>query len=158
MTDASSPTPLSAFEFLLGHWEGEGVGGVPGGDDFAFAQELAFTLASADTLGYATRVWSIETNEHVASEAGFWRALPDHRVEIVASHSAGFVEVSLGSIAFTRVESTSDVVARTESGATVTAVKRLYGMVGEELMYAVDMATTQTPLAPRFSGRLRRVG
>jgi hypothetical protein len=158
VTDSTTPTPFAAFEFLLGDWEGEGVGGVPGEPDFAFAQESSYTRVRADTLSYTTRVWSIETNEHVASESGFWRALPEHKLEIVASHSGGFVEVSLGSIAFTRIESVSDVVARTEGGASVTAVKRLYGMVGEELMYAVDMATADSPLTPRFSGRLRRVG
>jgi hypothetical protein len=31
-------------------------------------------------------------------------------------------------------------------------------MVGEELMYAIDMATVDGPLSPRFSGRLRRIG
>jgi hypothetical protein len=158
VTDAATPSPLSAFEFLLGDWEGEGVGGVPGGPDFAFAQELTYTRVDDETLTYASRVWSIETNAHVASEAGYWRALPDHRLEIVASHSAGLVEVSIGSIAFTRIEAASDVVARTEAGSTVTAVRRLYGMVGEELMYAIDMATVDGPLSPRFSGRLRRIG
>ena len=156
MTDDALPPPLTAFEFLLGDWEGEGVGGVPGGDDFAFAQELTFSRVSADTLGYVTRIWSIETDEHVTSESGFWRALPDHRVEMVASHSGGFVEVSLGNIAFTRIESASDVVARTEAGAGVTAIRRLYGMVGDDLLYAVDMALTDSPMAPRYSGRLRR--
>ena len=158
VTDSTTPGPLAAFEFLLGDWEGEGVGGSPGAPDFAFAQESTFARVTEDTLRYSTRVWSIETAEHVSSESGFWRALPEHRLEIVASHSAGFVEVSLGSIAFTRVEAASDVVARTEGGTSVTAVKRLYGMVGEELMYAVDMATADSPLSPRFSGRLRRVG
>ena len=158
MTDADLPLPLAAFEFLVGGWEGEGVGGVPGGADYAFAHELTFSGVTDDTLSYVSRIWSIETGLHVASESGFWRALPEHRVEMVASHSGGFVEVSLGSIAFTRIESVSDVVARTASGSTVTAIKRLYGMVGEDLLYAVDMATADSPLTPRFSGRLRRVG
>ena len=158
MTEADLPSPLAAFEFLVGGWEGEGVGGVPDGEDYAFAQELTFSRVTDDTLSYVSRIWSIETGLHVTSESGFWRALPEHRVEMVASHSGGFVEVSLGSIAFTRIESGSDVVARTESGSTVTAVKRLYGMVGDDLLYAIDMATADSPLTPRFSGRLRRVG
>ena len=156
MTDEELPPPLSAFEFLVGAWEGEGVGGVPDGDDYAFAQEMTFSHVSDDSLGYVSRIWSIETGLHVTSEAGFWRALPEHRVEMVATHSGGFVEVSLGNIAFTRIESESDVVVRTESGATVTAVKRLYGMVGDDLLYAVDMALIDSPMAPRFSARLRR--
>jgi hypothetical protein len=157
VTDAALPSPLSAFEFLVGGWEGEGVGGVPNGDDYAFAQELTFSRVSEDTLGYVSRIWSFETDRHIASESGFWRALPEHRVEMVASHSGGFVEVSLGSIAFTRVEAASDVVARTEAGEAVTAIRRLYGMVGDDLLYAVDMALIDSPMAPRFSARLRRV-
>ena len=157
MTDSTIPSPLAAFEFLLGDWEGEGVGGVPGGEDFAFAQESTYARVDDETISFLTRIWSIETNAHVASESGYWRPRPDHKLDVVVSHSAGFVEVALGSIAFTRIESASDVVARTEAGSAVTAVRRLYGMVGEELMYAIDMATNDSPLAPRFSGRLRRV-
>jgi hypothetical protein len=150
------PSSLSPFAFLLGEWEGEGVGGAPGVDDFAFSQDLSFVRTAEATLGYTSRVTSIETGAHVASEAGYWRALDGNRVELVVSHSAGFVEVAYGTIAFTRIETASDLVARTAAGDVVATVRRLYGMVGEELMYAVDMAAEGLAPTPRFSGRLRR--
>jgi hypothetical protein len=150
------PSSLSPFAFLVGDWEGEGVGGAPGVDDFAFAQDLSFVRTADSTLGYTSRVTSIETGAHVASEAGYWRALDGNRVELVVSHSAGFVEVAYGTIAFTRIETASDLVARTAAGDVVATVRRLYGMVGEELMYAVDMAAEGVAPTPRFSARLRR--
>jgi hypothetical protein len=150
------PSALSPFAFLIGGWEGEGVGGAPAVDDFAFAQELSFVRTAAETLGYTSRVTSIETGAHVASEVGYWRALEGNRVEIVVSHSAGFVELAYGTIAFTRIEAASDVVARAATGAPIATVHRLYGMVGDELMYAVDMAAEGAALTPRFSARLRR--
>jgi len=152
---AELPVALSPFAFLIGEWEGEGVGGAPGVDDFAFAQELSFARTADASLAYSSRVWSIETGRHVAAESGYWRAIEGNKLELVVSHDAGFVEIALGSIAFTRIETTSDVVARTETGEAITAVHRLYGKVGDELMYAVDMAGPDAPLAPRFSARLR---
>ena len=158
MTELEIEGDLAHYGFLVGKWDGEGVGAAPGQPDFAFAQELAFTQVAPATLSYETRIWSIETGDFVAHEVGHWRALPDRQLEIVISHDAGYVEVSLGSVAFTKIETASDLVARTETGTPITAIKRLYGMVGEELMYAVDMATADAPLSPRYSARLRRVG
>src|SRR5438094_572889 len=68
---------LAHFGFLIGAWEGEGVGGASGLPDFAFAQVVTFSRTVGATLGYTSRVTSIETGAHIVSESGYWRALDD---------------------------------------------------------------------------------
>jgi hypothetical protein len=51
----------------------------------------------------------------------------------------------------------TDVVARTESAKEVTAGHRLYGMIGEDLGYAYDLAAVGQPLQSHLSAQLKRV-
>lgn len=157
MTDL--PAELLPLAFLVGTWRGEGVGGYPTlANDFAFGQEITFEYYGKPVLHYTSRTWSLDEEKRpMARETGFWRPQPDHGVEVVLAHPTGFVEVYLGTVAFNKVEMATDLVARTPSAKEVTAEKRLYGLVDDELMYAVDMAAVGQPLQPHFSARLTRV-
>lgn len=147
---------LAPLAFLLGTWSGEGVGGYPTIEDFGFGQELTFSHYGKPLLEYTSRSWSLEDGRPMARESGWWRPGADGAVELVLAHPMGVVEVWLGTVAGTRVEIGTDVVARTPSAKDVTAGRRLYGLVGDELMWAYDMAAVEQPLQPHLSARLRR--
>lgn len=147
---------LAPLAFLLGTWSGEGVGGYPTIEDFGFGQELTFSHYGKPLLEYTSRSWSLEDGRPMARESGWWRPGADGAVELVLAHPMGVVEVWLGTVAGTRVEIGTDVVARTPSAKDVTAGRRLYGLVGDELMWAYDMAAVGQPLQPHLSARLRR--
>ncbi len=147
---------LAPLAFLLGTWSGEGVGGYPTIEDFGFGQELTFSHYGKPLLEYTSRSWSLEDGRPMARETGWWRPGADGAVELVLAHPMGVVEVWLGTAAGTRVEIGTDVVARTPSAKDVTAGRRLYGLVGDELMWAYDMAAVEQPLQPHLSARLRR--
>lgn len=147
---------LAPLAFLLGTWVGEGVGGYPTVEDFRFGQELSFSHYGKAVLGYTSRSWSLEDGRPMAAESGWWRPRPDAGVEVVLAHPMGAVEVWLGSVAATKVELSTDVVARTPSAKEITGGHRLYGLVGEELMWAYDMAAVGSSLQPHLSARLRR--
>ena len=51
----------------------------------------------------------------------------------------------------------ADLVARTATGAEVSAGRRLYGLVNGELMWAHDLAAFGQPLQSYASARLTRV-
>jgi hypothetical protein len=147
---------LAPLAFLLGTWSGEGVGGYPTIEDFGFGQELTFSHYGKPLLEYTSRSWSLEDGRPMARESGWWRPGADGAVELVLAHPMGVVEVWLGTVVGTRVEIGTDVVARTPSAKDVTAGRRLYGLVGDELMWAYDMAAVEQPLQPHLSARLRR--
>lgn len=151
------PDVLKPLQFLIGTWRGEGVGGYPTIQDFGYGQELTFEFYGKPMLAYASRTWALDDGRPLARETGFWRPQPDNQLEVLLAHPTGLVEVFLGTIAFTKIELATDVVARTPSAKEVTAERRLYGMVGEELMYAAEMAAVGQPMQPHLSARLSRV-
>jgi hypothetical protein len=91
-------------------------------------------------------------------EVGFWRPQPENGLEVLITHPTGITEVYLGTITGTKIEMATDAVVRTATAKPVTAGKRLYGMVGEDLAYAYDMAAVGQPLQPHLSAQLKRVG
>ncbi|MDM7854696.1 FABP family protein [Cellulomonas alba] len=103
-------------------------------------------------------VWSTET--------GYWRVPPQrpdglrdeqHPVEVLLADPSGHVAVYIGAVGNGRIDLVSDVIARTETGAEVTAAKRLYGLVNGELMWAHDLAAFGEPMQSYASARLSRV-
>ena len=164
MTDERGPDlhaalePLAAF---VGTWRGLGVGGYPGIEPFRYEQELVLAHDGRPFLSYSSRSWLLGEDgtrtRPGASETGWWRPGPEPRsLEVLLAHHTGIVEVYVGEVAFTRVDLATDVVARTAGAKSVTAVKRLYGMVDGDLAYAVDMAAEGHPLQSHLSARLVR--
>lgn len=165
--DAVSPlaephADLAPLRFLLGRWQGAGVGGYPTIESFRFGQEISFTHNGKPFLFYLSRTWLLDEagvpGRPLATETGFWRPQPGGKVEVLLAHPTGIVEVYLGEVDGTRVELSTDIVARTVSAKPVTAGHRLYGLVGEDLAYAYDMAAMGQGLQPHTSAQLKRVG
>jgi hypothetical protein len=159
---AREPHPdLAPIAFLLGRWEGAGVGGYPTIESFQFGQEITFSHNGKPYLSYVSRTWLLDAagvpGRPLATETGFWRPRPEGRLEVVLAHPTGIVEIYLGEVSGTKIEMATDLVASTESAKEVRAGHRLYGQVGVDLAYAFDMAAVGQPLQPHISAQLKRV-
>ena len=154
---------LAALSFLLGRWEGAGIGGYPTIESFRFGQEISFSHNGKPFLIYTSRTWRLDEEGQIGpplgTESGYWRPRPDSQVEVMLAHPTGIVEIYLGEISGTRIEMATDVVARTATAKEVTAGHRLYGLVGssQDLAYAYDMAAMGQELQPHLSAQLKRV-
>ena len=152
---------LAPLAFLIGRWEGAGVGGYPTIDSFQFGQEMVFSHNGKPFLSYTSRTWLLDAEGHIgrplATEAGFWRPQPDGKVELLLAHPTGITEIYLGEITGTRADLVTDVVARTETAKEYSAGRRLYGLIGEVLGWAYDMAAVGQPLQSHISAQLKRV-
>lgn len=153
---------LEHLAFLVGRWQGLGVGGYPTIDSFRYEQEVELDHDGRPFLSYRSRSWLIDDEgariRPGASEVGWWRPGAQPRdVEVLLAHPTGIVEVYVGEVVFSRVELVTDVVARTRTAKAVTALKRLYGLVEGDLAYAVDMAAEGQPLQSHLSARLAKV-
>jgi hypothetical protein len=158
MDDAAAPHgDLDPIAFLIGRWRGEGVGGYPTMEDFRYGEEVVFAQNGKPFLSYTQRTWSLDDGRPLHAETGYWRPRPEGGLEVVLAHPTGIVELYYGTVAFSKIELATDVVARTTSAKEVTALKRLYGLVDGRLMYAVDMAAVGHPLTPHLSATLERV-
>ena len=154
---------LEPLAFLVGTWRGLGVVGYPTIEDGRYEQEVVFAHDGRPFLEYSSRTWLLDADgtrlRPAARESGWWRPGSEPRdVEVMLAHPSGIVEVSVGEVAFRKVELRTDVVARTETAKEVTALHRLYGIVEDtDLAYAVDLAAVGQPLQPHLSARLSRV-
>jgi nitrobindin-like protein len=154
------PTELVPIAFLIGTWQGVGVGGYPTIDEFRFGQEVVFSENGKPFLHYISRTWLLDEDGNqvrpLAQETGYWRPRPGNKLEVLLSHPTGFVEIYLGEVDGAKIELQTDVVARTDSAKAYTAGHRLYGLVDSELLWAYDMAAVDQPLQPHISATLRR--
>src|SRR6202012_4679813 len=170
MTDNGAPEEppaIAPLSFLLGRWEGAGIGGYPTIESFRFGQEVTFGHNDKPFLIYHSRTWKLDEEGNIGvplgTESGFGRPRPDSQVEVMLAHPTGIVEIYLGEISGTRIEMATDVVARTATAKEVTAGHRLYGLVGQgapggqDLAYAYDMAAMGQELQPHLSAQLKRV-
>jgi THAP4-like, heme-binding beta-barrel domain len=152
---------LAPLSFLLGRWEGAGVGGYPTIESFRFGQELSFSHNGKPFLIYSSRTWLLDEEGRpgrpLGMEVGFWRPQPDNGVELLLAHPTGITEIYLGTVTGTRIELSTDIVTRTASAKEVTAGHRLYGLVGDDLAYAYDMAAVGQGLQPHLSAQLKRI-
>jgi len=161
---------LEPLSFLLGRWEGAGIGGYPTIESFRFGQEISFSHNGKPFLIYTSRTWRLDEDGRIGlplgTESGYWRPRPDSQIEVMLAHPTGIVEIYLGEITGTRIEMATDVVARTATAKEVTAGHRLYGLAGpvapggpagQDLAYAYDMAAMGQPLQPHLSAQLKRV-
>lgn len=159
---ADLPPELVGLAWLIGHWEGAGVGGYPTVEEFRFGQEVDFGyLPGKAFLSYTSRSWLLDDAgakiRPAATETGFWRPQPDGQLEVLLTHPTGYVEIWLGTVDGAKIEIRTDVVARTETAKDYSAGHRLYGLVEGDLMWAYDMAAVGHPLQPHLSARLKRV-
>ncbi|MGY1590418.1 FABP family protein [Geodermatophilus sp. SYSU D00708] len=146
---------------LLGEWHGEGQAAGAGGDH-RFGQWIRFSHDGRGFLAYESRTWRLTDDGQIVGpehrESGFWRPRGRDDVELLVASPEGLVEIYVGRARTTTSwELTSDVVARTPDAPDVARAVRLYGIVEGALMYAIDRAGTDAPLAPTMSARLERI-
>jgi hypothetical protein len=145
---------------MLGTWRGNGHGDYPTIEPYQFGQELIFTHDGRPFFHYFSRSWIVdeagETVREAALETGFVRCRPEGRVELLLTHSTGFVEIWYGEAGDGKLELQTDAVVRSETAKDYAAGHRLYGNVEGDLLYAFDMAAMGQPLQPHTWARLQR--
>ena len=153
---------LVPLAWLLGRWEGAGVVGYPTIESANFGQELE---VSQD--GRAFLRWDDGAKVRpLATESGFWRVAgpaPEAEgggsaVEFLLTHPTGYVEIYVGTVDGAQINLRTDVVARTETAKEYSAATRIYGLVGGDLLWAMDMAAVGQPLQSHASAQLKKVG
>ena len=154
LPDLPEPHPdLAPVSFLLGTWEGAGVGGYPTIESFRFGQEISFSHNGKPFLIYASRSWLLDEDGNLvrplATETGYWRPQPGGQLELILAHPTGIAEIYVGDVTGTKIELRTDVVARTTSAKEVTAGTGSTGWSGR--IWTSAGPTTWRPWASRCS-------
>ena len=163
--------------WLVGTWSGVGVVSYPGIDETPVTNDLVVTHDGGPYLSFTSTLRVVEVPDDLAAEgaepapvwsteSGFWRIPPQrpadvpadkHPVEVLLTDPAGYVAVLVGTVGSGRIDLVSDLMARTETGAEVSAQSRLYGLVDGELLWVHELAAFGHPLQSYASARLSRV-
>ncbi len=158
--------------WLVGSWRGRGAHGYPGVPESGFVADVVVASDGGPYLSWVCRWWpddevvpdgDLPHGPPWVVETGWWRVPPHdgdgpaHPVELLVADPSGHVAVYVGQVAGARIDLVSDLVARTETGADVTAGRRMLGLVDGELMWAFDLAAFGQPLQSYASARMTRV-
>jgi hypothetical protein len=167
---ADLPADLMPVAWLVGTWEGLGVGARPGGGEesaYRFRELTTFAHDGRPFLSYSSVLWVLDADGEPADpdshESGYWRVQRDGALEVLVASATGVVEIYAGTADGPRIDLATDLVGRTATAAPYTAGRRLYGSVEGDLMYAYDAAFAAPEgrpaagLASLRSARLRRV-
>ncbi len=150
------------ISWLLGRWQGPGIGDYPTIEAFRFGQEVAFSyVPDKPFLSYESRSWALDEDgslgRPLATETGYWRPQADGAIEVVLSHPTGIVEIYLGTVEPAKIELATRGVLKTETAKDYRAGHRLYGLVQSKLMWVFEMAAMGESLQPHISAELERV-
>lgn len=160
--DPDLPPALAPLAWMIGRWEGAGVVGYPTIESVNFGQEIECTHDGRPFLTWQSRTWLLDEEGNqvrpLATEMGFWRPLPDNEVEFLLAHPTGIIEMYYGKTSPAKVELQTDSVVRSPHAKEYNAATRLYGYVGGNMMYVMDMAAVGQQLQSHLSAELKRVG
>lgn len=160
---------LKELEWLVGTWEGDGIGDYPTIEKFRFTQQISVTHIGKPYLIWNSRTWLLDEEfkqgRALAVEAGFWRLPGGGRdVEFLVSHPTGIQEIYTGEVTFNKVELATDVIARTQTAKEVTGAKRLYGLFpaqdgteDRDLGWVFEMAAVGQEMQVHLSAQLKKV-
>jgi hypothetical protein len=148
--------------WLLGTWEGAGVGDYPTVQAFRFGQQVRVGYVPGKAyLTYESATWALDDDGAIgapmARETGYWRPQPEGEVELLLTHPTGIIEIYLGVSEPARVELATRGVLTTETAKDYRAGTRMYGLVEGRLMWVMDMAAMGHSLQPHVSAELMRV-
>lgn len=148
--------------WLLGTWEGVGVGDYSTTEAFQFGQQVRFTYVPGKPyLVYESATWRMNPDgsvgEPLARENGYWRPQPDGQIEVLLAHPTGIIEIYLGEVAPAKIEMATRGVLKTETAKDYRSATRLYGLVDGKLMWVMDMSALGQQMQAHVSAELRRV-
>jgi len=153
---------LLALLPLLGLWRGTGTGVVAStAADFAYGQQVGFVHDGRPFLAYESRTWLLDANGGVIRQAwresGFWRpgAGPDD-VEVVLASNTGQALVFTGLAGDLRWDLATAVAAPAPTAKPVDGERRRYAVLGDDLVYATELAPAGRPYAAHLTARLAR--
>ena len=158
MVEALAPHPdLGELARLLGGWEGDGYGCVPGGVEFRYRERVRFEHNGKPFVAYAQRTAALDDGRPLHAESGYWRATAGGAVELVVAHAIGITEVELGRWDGLRLRLTTASITRAPSAKNVTALERDVQLDGDVLRYELRMGLDGRPPTFHLRAELRRV-
>jgi len=145
---------LEPIAFLIGTWNGNGVG--LWGTDFEFEDAVSFSHDGRPILTYEQRTVGRDgTPSHV--EAGFFTCGPEGEIYVTIAEPTGITEVLVGHVIDAEISLLSTGIGRTPTADNITAVARRLSLEdGDTLVTEVDISANDEPLAKHTRSVLKK--
>jgi len=152
---------VAPLSFLIGTWEGSGVGIYPTIDDFSYREEISFVAPPGKPfLHYSQKTWRAEGHPEAGTplhtECGYVRPVEGGGAELVIAQPSGIVEVHSGAVQGSTVRFTSDLVSQTRTAKEVESVDRTIMVEGDELRYEMWMGAVGQAHQLHLKAKLNR--
>lgn len=152
---------IASLAFLIGTWEGEGVGIYPTIDDFSYREEITFVAPPGKPfLKYTQMTWRAgdhpDAGAPLHTEAGFFRSGGAGRAEATMAQPMGIVEVYEGTLDGTSLRLRTTTVVRTSTAKEVLSLERNIDVDGDVLTYEMWMGAVGQPHQLHLKAALRR--
>lgn len=135
---------LEALAFLLGEWQGEGVGRYPTVAGFTYRETATYVAPPGKAfIAYRQQTW--RTGDHPQSgaplhtETGYLRPAGADRAELVLAQPTGVVEVLHGTVSGGTLSLRATAVATTATAKEIESVERNITVEGDRLRYRLLM-------------------
>jgi len=155
------PKPIAElvepFSFLLGEWDGEGVGMWDSEPRFRYRERLSVRAVPERALlqiSQRTVVAGSGNLSHV--EEGFLRLFPEGVVELVVAIPAGYTEIHSGRLVGARLELSQLALGVAPRALPVNLVERRLELVDGSIHHQVAIAVGPGPAAPHVASILTR--
>ncbi|MHB8313694.1 MAG: heme-binding beta-barrel domain-containing protein [Candidatus Dormibacteria bacterium] len=148
---------VEPFAFLLGDWDGEGVGLWEAEPRFRYRERLSIRAVPERALlrlSQCTVVAGSGALSHV--EESFLRLFPEALVELVVAIPAGYTEIHAGRLVGPRLELSQLALGVAPRARPVNLVERRLEMVDGSLHHQVAIAVGPGPAAPHVASILTR--
>lgn len=148
---------VAPLAFLVGIWEGAGVGIYPTIESFEYEEHIEITVPPKPFLMYTQRTRRAGTNEPLHMETGYLRCPTPTTAELIIAQPTGIAEVHSGTIEGTSVHFASTSVARTLTAKVVDTVERILTVDGNVLRYELFMGAVGEPHQIHLKAELKTV-
>ncbi len=148
---------LVPLRHLVGTWRGTGHGEYPTIEPFDYGEEVTFSAPGKPFLAYTQRTWSLETQQPLHAETGYWRVAPAGGVEVMLAHPFGATELLAGALEGSSIRLRSVGVTLAPTAKRIDATERDVDVDGDVLRYRIRMASVGLPLTHHLAAELHRV-
>jgi len=150
---------IAETAFLLGQWQGSGVGDYPTIEGFEYLETATFGHVGKPFISYGqkTRRANTETPEPLHAEAGYFRPTGSGTLEFVVAQPSGILEIHTGTVAGTSIRLRSVSVVTSPTAKEVATVERSIEVIDDVMRYSLFMGAVGEPHQIHLRGELRRV-
>ncbi len=149
---------LQPFLFLMGHWQGRGVGLWDPGSRFEYREDLQLEpIPDRALIRFTQRTVEVPSGSLSHSELGFLRLFEDGEAELVVAIPAGYTEIHRGRLAGQSLHLELIQLGVAPRARPLSRTRRSLEVRGSHLHHRIDIAVGEGAPVAHVASSLERL-